>query len=97
MNVLEMESIGPVFGDILDMAHDMMFCLASVLELVDEGLDIHKRVNWMLVVFLHCVDPDIDVTIYLAHWILSQLHFLRFPSYPLHLTVLCACVGVVFD
>lgn len=70
VNVFEMKRICSVFWDILHMAHDVVFCLSSVFKSIDEGFHIHKWVDGLFLEFVQSMHPDINVTVYLAHWVL---------------------------
>jgi hypothetical protein len=62
-----MKCIGSVLRNILDVAHNMMLSLGAVLKSIDKGFNIHQRVDWILIVLLHCVDPYVYVTVNLTH------------------------------
>lgn len=66
MNILKMKCIGSIFRNILDMAHNMMLGLGAVLKSIDEGFNIDERVDGILIVLLHGVDPYVNVTVNLA-------------------------------
>jgi hypothetical protein len=36
MNILEMKGVSPILRDILNMAHNMMFCFCAVLKRIDK-------------------------------------------------------------
>lgn len=90
MDITEVEDICSVFGDVLNVALDMMLCLAAVLQALQETFYVYHWVDGFFLVFLHSMDPDVNVTIYFAGWILAQSGFLCFASLPLQLSIFCA-------
>lgn len=52
------------------MAHDVVFSLSSVFKGIDEGFHIHKWIDGLFLKFVQSMHPDINVTVYLTHWVL---------------------------
>jgi hypothetical protein len=83
VNVSEVEDICSVFWDVLDVALDVMFCVASVLQSLHERFHVEHGVDRLFLVFLQGVDPDVDVMVYLTSGEFAQFRFLRCANFPL--------------
>ena len=60
-------------------------------------MEINHRILWSLLMFLHCVNPHINVAIQLAHWILPQVGCGFRLLHPIELLAFLAEVFVVLD
>lgn len=98
VHIFEMEHICAIFRDVLDMRIDFMYSRGAVLDLIEELLQVHHRVNWIFLVLFHSVDPYIDIAVAFCHRVFpkrSRRTFLI--SDPVQLLTLLAEVFVVLD
>lgn len=72
MHILEMENIGPIFWNILDMAFYIMDCCGSVFEIFHDRAEIYNGILGFLLVLLHGMDPYINVPVHLGNRIFPQ-------------------------
>jgi hypothetical protein len=96
MDVFEMQGVCAILGDILDVAHDVVFCLAAVFQILFHGFYIYEGIDGIFLVFVHGVNPNIDVSVDFTNRILAKFGFLALTSLPFYLTVTLAHTCIVF-
>lgn len=96
MDVFEVQRVCAILGDVLDVAHDVVFCLAAVFQALFHGFYVDERIDGIFLVFIHRVNPHINVSVDFTDRILAKLGFLALASLPFYLTVTLAHTCIVF-
>lgn len=86
MNVFEMKDISPVFRNVLNVAHHMVFGSASKLKIFGHFLNINVGILRFCLILFHTVNPDVNVTISLFNRKFSQRYIFLFTLFPLQLS-----------
>jgi hypothetical protein len=88
MDIPEVKNVSAVFRNVLDVTHHMMLGPASEFKIFGHLNYAYIRILWLLLVFFHAMNPNVNVCIRLLDWITSQLNAIFFTLLPFEFSTL---------
>lgn len=97
MHIFEMEHVGTIFGDVLDVAVYIMDGLSPVLQRICDRGDVDHGIDGFGLVFSQGMDPHVNIPVDFRHGVLPQPDVFFLVAHPLQLVALLAEVLIVFN